>query len=174
MYDRLTLVDGMAHKEAFEKIRDEHRHLSGFERNIQRYLYADNPNPRRPKNKAIEIAKQLELSRENEGGSKPIPEINHGYKPNQRVAPPQTEAAPVFSCQKTVMDYVTLEGIENRTGIEKQNLYGFVLKELLDNAIDSLEAQYRGQENNNTITTGTADLPNLKLPFRKKLIICVF
>ncbi|MFZ0514531.1 MAG: ATP-binding protein [Candidatus Nitrosopolaris sp.] len=49
-----------------------------------------------------------------------------------------------------------MEGIENRTGIEKQNLYGFVFKELLDNAIDFLEAQYRGQENNNTITTSTA------------------
>ena len=41
------------------------------------------------------------------------------------------------------MDYVTLEGIENRTGIEKENAYAFVLKELLDNAKDFLETQHR-------------------------------
>jgi hypothetical protein len=42
------------------------------------------------------------------------------------------------------MDYVTLEGIENRTGIAKEDTYGFVLKELLDNAVDYLEIQYKG------------------------------
>jgi hypothetical protein len=42
------------------------------------------------------------------------------------------------------MDYVTLEGIENRTGIEKQNAYAFVIKELLDNAIDFLETEHIG------------------------------
>jgi hypothetical protein len=39
------------------------------------------------------------------------------------------------------MDYVTLEGIENRTGVEIENVYGFILKELLDNAVDFLEIQ---------------------------------
>ena len=39
------------------------------------------------------------------------------------------------------MDYVTLEGIENRTGVGKENLYDFILKELLDNAVDFLEIQ---------------------------------
>jgi hypothetical protein len=39
------------------------------------------------------------------------------------------------------MDYITLEGIENRTGVEKENLYGFILKELLDNSVDSIEVQ---------------------------------
>ena len=42
------------------------------------------------------------------------------------------------------MDYVTLEGIENRTGIEKQNAYAFVIKELLDNAVDFLETEHIG------------------------------
>ncbi len=42
------------------------------------------------------------------------------------------------------MDYVTLEGIENRTDIEKENVYAFVLKELLDNAADFLETQHSG------------------------------
>lgn len=40
------------------------------------------------------------------------------------------------------MDYVTLEGIENRTGIQKENVYAFVLKELLDNVTDFLEMQH--------------------------------
>ena len=44
------------------------------------------------------------------------------------------------------MDYVTLEGIENRTGIEKENAYVYVLKELLDNATDFLETQHSGSE----------------------------
>ena len=39
------------------------------------------------------------------------------------------------------MDYVTLEGIENRTGIGEENLYGFILKELLDNALDFIETE---------------------------------
>jgi hypothetical protein len=49
MYNRLTLVDGLPHKDAFAKILNDHNHLSGFtERNIRRYLPANNPNiPRR-------------------------------------------------------------------------------------------------------------------------------
>jgi hypothetical protein len=49
MYNRLTLVDGLTHKEAVAKIHNDHRHVDGFtERNIRRYLPADNPNlPRR-------------------------------------------------------------------------------------------------------------------------------
>ena len=45
MYNRLTL----AHKDALTKIRNDHDHLPGFtERNIRRYLPANNPNiPRR-------------------------------------------------------------------------------------------------------------------------------
>jgi hypothetical protein len=61
MYNRLTLVDGLTHKAAVAKIRNDHNHLSGFtERNIRRYLPAKNPNiPRRvrtsrPKNSVTE------------------------------------------------------------------------------------------------------------------------
>ena len=44
MYNRLTLVDGLTHKDAIEKIVADHQHLSGFsERNIRRYLPSDNP-----------------------------------------------------------------------------------------------------------------------------------
>ena len=94
--------------------------------------------------------------RKREGGLKPLPEINHDYKLAHKIAPPQTEQGSTttpstFSSQKTVMDYVTLEGIENRTGIEKNDMCGFVLKELLDNAVDFLETQHLGQKNHDTI-----------------------
>src|SRR5437763_1076842 len=57
---------------------------------------------------------------------------------------PEQEGQPIFSSQTTRMDYVTLEGIENRTGIEKENAYAFVIKELLDNAVDFLETEHIG------------------------------
>jgi hypothetical protein len=63
---------------------------------------------------------------------------------NNNIIDAQLQEEPVFSSQKTRMDYVTLEGIENRTGIEKQNAYTFVIKELLDNAIDFLETEHIG------------------------------
>ncbi len=56
----------------------------------------------------------------------------------------QQQQEPIFSSQASIMDYVTLEGIENRTGVEKENVYAFVLKELLDNAVDFLETQHSG------------------------------
>ena len=44
MYNRLTLVDKLSHKEASTKICDDHRHLSGFsKRNIRRYWPSNNP-----------------------------------------------------------------------------------------------------------------------------------
>jgi len=53
MYNRLTLVDGLTHKDALAKIRNDHGHLYGFtERNIRRYLPANNPNiPRKLEDK---------------------------------------------------------------------------------------------------------------------------
>jgi hypothetical protein len=41
--------------------------------------------------------------------------------------------------QNQYEDYLTLNGIVNRTGIAKEDSYTFVLKELLDNAIDDVE-----------------------------------
>jgi hypothetical protein len=69
MYNRLTLVDGLTHKEAVAKIHNDHHHLSGFtERNIRRYLPRDNTNiPRRirtscPKNSITEISAEQHIS----------------------------------------------------------------------------------------------------------------
>lgn len=63
MYNRLTLVDDLPHKDAIAKIQNDHDHLRGFtERNIRRYLPANNPNiPRRvrtsrPKNSVTETS----------------------------------------------------------------------------------------------------------------------
>jgi seryl-tRNA synthetase len=49
MYNRLTLVDNVSHKEALIRIRNDHRNLEGFSaRNIHRYLPSNNPYiPRR-------------------------------------------------------------------------------------------------------------------------------
>ena len=52
-------------------------------------------------------------------------------------------AAVVFSSQRSQFaDYTTWKGIENKTGIEREHAYDFVLKELLDNAVDYLETQH--------------------------------
>jgi hypothetical protein len=59
MYNRLTLVDRLSHKEAILKIANDHKHLPGFsDRNVRRYLPSHNPNiphrvrTPRPKNSA--------------------------------------------------------------------------------------------------------------------------
>jgi len=44
MYDRLTLVDQLSHKQAVNKIFNDHAHIRGFSfRNISRCLPSDNP-----------------------------------------------------------------------------------------------------------------------------------
>jgi hypothetical protein len=55
----------------------------------------------------------------------------------------------VFSSQKSQFaEYTTWKGIENKTGIEKEDTVSFLVKELLDSALDYLETiQYH-----NTIT----------------------
>ncbi len=49
MYNRLTLVEKLPHKDAIAKIYNDHKHLPGFsQRNIRRNLPSDNPYvPRR-------------------------------------------------------------------------------------------------------------------------------
>ena len=69
MYNRLTLVDKLSHKEATAKIYNDHRDLPGFSRrNIRRNLPLDNATvprrirPSRPKNSTIESEEAPELS----------------------------------------------------------------------------------------------------------------
>ena len=49
------------------------------------------------------------------------------------------EEKPIFTSENQIMDYVTVKGIKNRTGGEKNHLVVFVLKELVDNALDFME-----------------------------------
>ena len=69
MYNRLTFVDRLSHKEAMLKIANDHKHLLGFsDRNVRRYLPSHNPNiPRRvrtprPKNSATICVDNPKLS----------------------------------------------------------------------------------------------------------------
>jgi hypothetical protein len=56
----------------------------------------------------------------------------------------------VFSSLKShFADYTIWKGIENKTGIEKEDAVSFLVKELLDNALDYLETT---QYHNNTAT----------------------
>jgi hypothetical protein len=69
MYNRLTLVEKLSHKDALAKIYNDHKHLPGFsKRNIRRNLPLDNPSvPRRirpswPKNSGNEANEASKLS----------------------------------------------------------------------------------------------------------------
>jgi hypothetical protein len=53
------------------------------------------------------------------------------------------------------MDYITLDGIGDRTAFDIEDLYQFVIKELLDNAIDELEKKYA------VTTLGSNDVPQI-------------
>jgi hypothetical protein len=67
--------------------------------------------------------------------------------------------AVVFSSQRSQFaDYTTWKGIENKTGIEREHAYYFVLKELLDNAVDYLETQHNG-----AAAAAAADIPPLEI-----------
>jgi signal transduction histidine kinase len=66
---------------------------------------------------------------------------NHEHFLVNNQAPLLRDNATVISSQNTRMDYVTIEGIENRTGVGEENLYLFILKELLDNASDFTEME---------------------------------
>ena len=83
MYNRLTLIDGLKHKDALAKMRNDHVHLRGFTpRNIRRYLPANNPNiPRRvrtsrPKNSPTETSAETSFSDTKHNDEK---NINHKF-----------------------------------------------------------------------------------------------
>jgi sensor histidine kinase regulating citrate/malate metabolism len=46
------------------------------------------------------------------------------------------------------MDYVTIPGISTRTGVEEIELAIFIVKELVDNALDFVEKNTAGKKNN--------------------------
>jgi hypothetical protein len=54
----------------------------------------------------------------------------------------------VFSSEKSEMDFVTKKGIQTRTSIDPKDFPAFVIKELLDNALDSSEKNYNSSSTN--------------------------
>ena len=46
------------------------------------------------------------------------------------------------------MDYVTIPGISTRTGVEETELAIFIVKELVDNALDFVEKNTAAKNNN--------------------------
>jgi hypothetical protein len=69
------------------------------------------------------------------------------------------DTAVVFSSQKSQFaDYTTWKGIENKTGIEQKYAATFLIKELLDDALDYLETSTTQHHSNNTTTTTATDI----------------
>jgi hypothetical protein len=69
MYNRLTIVDRLSHKEAILKMANDHKLLPGFsDRNVRRYPPSHNPNiphrirTSRPKNSATKAVDNPKLS----------------------------------------------------------------------------------------------------------------
>ena len=86
MYNRLTLVDRLTHKDALEKIIADHQHFSGFSsRNIRRYLPSDNSTvPKRvrpswPKNSMTGIERVPQTSNIEQGNNT---ETERGHQNN--------------------------------------------------------------------------------------------
>ena len=64
--------------------------------------------------------------------------------PNHTTTPTTFTNEEVFSSEKSTMDFVTLKGIQTRTSIDPKDFPAFIMKELLDNALDFLVKSYRG------------------------------
>lgn len=75
MYNRLTLVDGLTHREAIKKIYNDHKDLQGFSRrNIYRYLPTENSIvPRRVMTQRHKSSGTESISAKNIGITKLIP-----------------------------------------------------------------------------------------------------
>src|ERR687887_40016 len=67
--------------------------------------------------------------------------------------------AVVFSSQKSQFaDYTTWKGIETKTGIQQEDAISFLVKELLDNALDYLETTTSQNNNNSGNNANNTDL----------------
>jgi len=102
MYNRLTLVDGVTHKDAVEKIIADHQHFTGFSaRNIRRYLPSDNLTvarrirPSWPKNSTTEIKGVPQLSNIEQGNNT---ETEIGHQNNNIICSSDTK-------QESIIDF---------------------------------------------------------------------
>jgi hypothetical protein len=80
------------------------------------------------------------------GGRENTEEIGHDVSP-KNTDPSPADPSPIFSSRKTSMDELTSRGMENRTGIIKEYLPYFGIKEIIDNSIDSYEIHHKQYDN---------------------------
>jgi hypothetical protein len=82
-----------------------------------------------------------------------LTEINHDLSTQKRLPPTRfpENSKPIFSSESSLMDCISVKGIQQRTGVEKYNLILFILKELLDNALDFLETFSRRRKDQEPI-----------------------
>src|ERR671930_332014 len=85
---------------------------------------------------------KLSDSRVHSGGGSKIKQSRlETLPPSSSSSQSKEDTAVVFSSQKSQFaDYTTWKGIETKTGIEREDALSFLLKELLDNALDYLES----------------------------------
>ena len=66
---------------------------------------------------------------------------------NEKNGPPiadvDDDSVEIYTKQKGLMDYASLKNIQTRIGEDKKDLMIFVIKELLDNAVDYIESSVR-------------------------------
>jgi hypothetical protein len=77
-----------------------------------------------------------------EGLPPPLPPSPSSHPPDDT-----NEGDEVFSKQKGLMDYVNWKDIQRKIGITKATAYLFILKELLDNAVDYIETNHSTLDN---------------------------
>jgi hypothetical protein len=108
----------------------------------------------------IDNIKLLDSDTQNVGGSKikqsrPAETLAPSYSlftNSKDTTADEVDTTVVFSSQKSQFaDYTTWKGIETKTGIEPEDAVSFLLKELLDNALDYLEGTEYNHEDNDTI-----------------------
>jgi len=113
MYNRLTSTDGLSHREAVKKIRDDHIHIQGFSsRSIRRHLPLDNPAvPRRvrpswPKESDTQSDGNAKLSN-NEQSENDI-EKECPLKTNS-ISPDKPESSTITSDNSELVDIQSIE-----------------------------------------------------------------
>ena len=83
------------------------------------------------------------------------PTTNLGISGNSKSDPsdidPDTDEVTIDSMQKGSMDYISLNNIIKRIGIDKKHAIAFIVKELLDNAVDYVETFGRNSDSDPVI-----------------------
>jgi hypothetical protein len=87
------------------------------------------------------------------------------------VGPLPASTPTIFSSQNTSMDELTSRGIETRTGVPKDNLSSFGIKELIDNAVDHHEIHHHNLNINNSDSKPRLRIQVIKEPSLTRILI---